>query len=116
MVERAGSILQENESLDVSLRVSSMELRKNLREQTKETFDRFLQAQAEGATNSAEILEPLRLRYFSPGELLRLFGFGAGSRPFTWPAGVTTKSKYRLIGNSVNVHVVADLIDYFFEQ
>jgi len=97
MVERTGSILQENESLD-----------------TKETFDRFLQAQAEGDPNPTSILAPLRLRYFSPEELLRLFGFDTDTGPFSWPAGVTTKSKYKLIGNSVNVHVVAELVDYLF--
>jgi tRNA (cytosine38-C5)-methyltransferase len=57
----------------------------------------------------------LRLRYFSPEELLRLFGFDTDTEAFTWPAGVTTKSKYKLIGNSVNVHVVAELIDYLLE-
>jgi len=83
--------------------------------QTKETFDRFLQAQVEGDSNPTAILTPLRLRYFSPGELSRIFGFGTDARPFTWPAEVTTKSKYRLIGNSVNVHVVAELVNYLCE-
>ncbi|KAF9645029.1 S-adenosyl-L-methionine-dependent methyltransferase [Thelephora ganbajun] len=86
MVERTGSILQENESLD-----------------------------AEGDSNPMAILEPLRLRYFSPRELSKLFGFGTNTKPFIWPAGCTVKSKYRLIGNSVNVHVVAKLINYLFE-
>lgn len=83
--------------------------------QTKETFERFLQAQADGDPNPALILAPLRLRYFSAEELLRLFGFGTGTIPFTWPAGITTKGKYRFIGNSVNIHVVAELINYLFE-
>jgi tRNA (cytosine38-C5)-methyltransferase len=46
---------------------------------------------------------------------LRLFGIGTGTGSFNWPAGITTKSKYRFIGNSVNTHVVAELIDYLFE-
>jgi hypothetical protein len=60
-----------------------------------------------------EILRPLRLRYFSPEELLRLFCFeDAGSdSTFRWPEGVSTKTKYRLIGNSVNVLVVSALIE-----
>ena len=44
------------------------------------------------------VLCPLRLRYFSPEELLRLFCFenvGSGSN-FQWPEGVSTKTKYRL--------------------
>ena len=116
MVERTGSILQENELLSVSLRsVPFMKLRSILWVQTKETFDRFLQAQAEGDPNPTAVLAPLRLRYFSPEELLRLFGFGDGAGQFTWPTGITTKSKYRFIGNSVNTHVVAELINYLFE-
>ena len=61
-----------------------------------------------------EILRPLCLRYFSPEELLQLFCFekvGSGST-FRWPEGVSTKTKYRLIGNSVNVFVVSALIQY----
>lgn len=116
MVERTGSILQENELLSVSPRsVPFMKRWLTLWIQTKETFDHFLQAQAEGNPNPTAVLAPLRLRYFSPEELLRLFGFGDGTRPFAWPTGITAKSKYRLIGNSVNTHVVTELINYLFE-
>ncbi|KAH9005768.1 S-adenosyl-L-methionine-dependent methyltransferase [Lactarius hatsudake] len=96
LVERSGSILQENEELD-----------------TTETFNKFLLAQARGDESAVEILHPLRLRYFSPGELLRLFCFedvGTDSS-FRWPDGISTKTKYRLLGNSVNVLVVATLIE-----
>ena len=60
-----------------------------------------------------EILHPLRLRYFSPGELLRLFCFEDVGRDssFRWPDGLSMKTKYRLIGNSVNVLVVTTLIE-----
>ena len=116
MVERTGSILQENESLDVGFQPAlSAKRRLSWRTQTKETFDRFLQAQAEGDPNPTAVLAPLRLRYFSPEELSRLFGFGTDSGPFTWPAEVTKKSKYKLIGNSVNVRVVTELVNYLFE-
>lgn len=37
------------------------------------------------------------------------------SHDFTWPSDVSVKTKYRLIGNSVNVDVVRNLIDYLFE-
>lgn len=33
---------------------------------------------------------------------------------FVWPEGISAKSKYRLIGNSVNVLVVSRLIDFLF--
>ncbi|KAG6814401.1 hypothetical protein H0H92_007404 [Tricholoma furcatifolium] len=91
LVERAGSILQVNEELD-----------------TTETFDRFLDAcSRDDSPNAVEILRPLQLRYFSSSELLRLFDFTPphSSATFLWPSGISTKSKYRLIGNSVNVHV-----------
>jgi len=69
---------------------------------------------ASGDIRAVEILRPLRLRYFSPDELLRLFCFeDAGSdRTFRWPEGVSIKAKYRLIGNSINVLVVSALIEH----
>ncbi|KAI1784689.1 S-adenosyl-L-methionine-dependent methyltransferase [Ganoderma leucocontextum] len=104
LAERAGSILQMNEDLD-----------------TTQTFDVFLEAQRAGSDGAVRLLEPLRLRYFSPTELLRLFGFlppsggvQAGHR-FVWPEDVSTKTKYKLIGNSVNVRVVTELMNYLFE-
>ncbi|KAG5638186.1 hypothetical protein H0H81_001388 [Sphagnurus paluster] len=101
LVERAGSVLQMNESLD-----------------TTETFDKFLQAQSENDEQAIEILRPLGLRYFSATELLRIFNFTPlhTESTFAWPVGVSTKSKYRLIGNSVNVKVVQELITYLFKQ
>ncbi|KAF9455789.1 S-adenosyl-L-methionine-dependent methyltransferase [Collybia nuda] len=100
LVERAGSILQENDNLN-----------------TTEIFDKFFQAQSEADPRALEILKPLRLRYFSPIELLRLFHFIPLGTPsvFSWPEGVSTKTKYRLIGNSVNVEVVERLIEYLFQ-
>ncbi|KAI0056779.1 S-adenosyl-L-methionine-dependent methyltransferase [Artomyces pyxidatus] len=99
LVERAGSILQENEALD-----------------TTDTFDTFLRAMADGDAKAVDILKPLHLRYFSPSELLRLFCFAApgDGGSFHWPPGVSTKSRYRLIGNSVNVRVVSELLDLLY--
>jgi len=100
LVERAGSILQMNEELD-----------------TTQVFNQFLSARANGDDNAVRILDPLLLRYFTPTELLRIFHFSdtdTSSVTLTWPPGVSTKSKYRLIGNSVNVEVVRRLIVYLF--
>ena len=86
--------------------------------QTTATFDKFLLAQASGDIRAVDILRPLRLRYFSPEELLRLFCFedtGSDST-FRWPESVSTKTKYRLIGNSVNVLVVSALIEYLCQR
>ncbi|KAH9479332.1 tRNA (cytosine(38)-C(5))-methyltransferase [Psilocybe cubensis] len=101
LVERAGSILQENEQLD-----------------TTSTFDEFLEAQSSGHPNAVDILHPLKLRYFSPSELLRIFAFesiGTDAK-FIWPDNVSRKTKYKLIGNSVNVKVVQELIEYLFDE
>ncbi|KAI8983204.1 S-adenosyl-L-methionine-dependent methyltransferase [Trametes punicea] len=104
LVERAGSVLQMNEQLD-----------------TTSTFDAFLDAQRRGDENAVRLLHPLRLRYFSPTELLRLFAFlppASDDRQectFIWPEDISTKTKYKLIGNSVNVRVVTELINYLFE-
>ncbi|KAL0060369.1 hypothetical protein AAF712_012820 [Marasmius tenuissimus] len=113
LVERAGSIVQMNVELD-----------------TTTTFDAFLaQSKEEDAADEAlHLLHPLKLRYFSPAELLRLFAFGEtdailsteknvddGFR-FVWPRDVSLKSKYRLIGNSVNVLVVQRLIEYLLSD
>ncbi|KAF9242367.1 S-adenosyl-L-methionine-dependent methyltransferase [Melanogaster broomeanus] len=93
LVERAGSILQTNEVLD-----------------TTQVFDSFLEAQSNGDENAVRVLDPLGLRYFTPTELLRLFHFmdsceTTSSFDFVWPPGVSLKSRYRLIGNSINVEV-----------
>ncbi|GJE94260.1 DNA methyltransferase [Phanerochaete sordida] len=102
LAERAGSVLQLNEELD-----------------TTATFDRFLEEQKRGTADAVRLLDPLRLRYFSPQELLRLFCFdpvsAAGSGQFIWPETISNKTKYKLIGNSVNVEVVRHLINYLFD-
>jgi tRNA (cytosine38-C5)-methyltransferase len=98
------------------------------------TFDAFLHAQSLGARDAVRLLHPLKLRYFAPSELLRIFAFeppfpsrhtseDTTKNPeeqkkteFIWPETVSTKSKYKLIGNSVNVHVVQMLIEYLFRE
>ncbi|KZV64324.1 S-adenosyl-L-methionine-dependent methyltransferase [Peniophora sp. CONT] len=110
LVERAGSILQENTKLD-----------------TTKTFDAFLSAQSRGEPKAVDILRPLRLRYFTPSELLRLFAFmpprehsgmqndALDHGSWVWPQGVSRKVQYRLLGNSVNVRVVQALVEFLFE-
>ncbi|KAF5316231.1 hypothetical protein D9619_006256 [Psilocybe cf. subviscida] len=102
LVERAGSILQENEELD-----------------TTEIFDHFLASQAAGDPDAVKLLHPLKLRYFSPPELLRIFAFDPIEDPtktgaLAWPKTTSRKSKYKFIGNSINVEVVQKLIRYLF--
>ncbi|KFQ44539.1 tRNA (cytosine(38)-C(5))-methyltransferase, partial [Nestor notabilis] len=52
-------------------------------------------------------LSMLKLRYFTPREIANLHGFPS---EFGFPDKVTVKQCYRLLGNSLNVHVVAKLI------
>ncbi|NXJ63033.1 TRDMT methyltransferase, partial [Rostratula benghalensis] len=52
-------------------------------------------------------LSTLKLRYFTPREIANLHGFPL---EFGFPDKVTVKQCYRLLGNSLNVHVVAKLI------
>ncbi|KAG0703032.1 S-adenosyl-L-methionine-dependent methyltransferase [Suillus ampliporus] len=100
LVERAGSILQVNEDLD-----------------TTEVFDDFLEARSRGDGEAVRILDQLHLRYFTPSELLKIFRLQEleSNQHFIWPPDISLKSKYRLIGNSVNVEVVRHLIDYLFD-
>ncbi|XP_036376595.1 tRNA (cytosine(38)-C(5))-methyltransferase [Megalops cyprinoides] len=52
-------------------------------------------------------LSKLRLRYFTPQEIANLMGFPA---QFCFPENTSIKQQYRVLGNSLNVHVVARLI------
>ncbi|KAF3836494.1 hypothetical protein F7725_029052, partial [Dissostichus mawsoni] len=49
----------------------------------------------------------LKLRYFTPREVANLMGF---PQSFTFPKKTTTKQQYRVLGNSLNVVVVARLL------
>ncbi|CAG8548912.1 7077_t:CDS:2 [Acaulospora colombiana] len=88
LIEGSGSILQINEEMD-----------------TTEAFNEFAARQEAGDDDAVSTLHKLVLRYFSPEELLRLFYLSRPTRPFVWPQNTSRKSKYRLIGNSVNVEV-----------
>lgn len=51
-----------------------------------------------------EKLRSLNLRYFSPNEIRKLMCF---PESFQFPASCSDKARYKLLGNSINVHVVA---------
>ncbi|XP_013000004.1 tRNA (cytosine(38)-C(5))-methyltransferase isoform X3 [Cavia porcellus] len=57
-------------------------------------------------------LSMLKLRYFTPKEIANLLGFPP---EFGFPKKITMKQCYRLLGNSLNVHVVAKLIKILCE-
>ncbi|XP_039979327.1 tRNA (cytosine(38)-C(5))-methyltransferase-like [Xiphias gladius] len=49
----------------------------------------------------------LKLRYFTPREVANLMGF---PQSFSFPDQIPTKQQYRVLGNSLNVVVVAKLL------
>ena len=58
---------------------------------------------------SINLISRLKLRYFTEGEVASIMGF---SKDFSFPDELTLKQRYRVLGNSINVKVVAELIKY----
>jgi len=56
-------------------------------------------------------LRPLGLRFFSPAEIARLLGFPA---TFSFPEDTSLRQRYRVLGNSLSVTVVAALAKKLF--
>ena len=72
----------------------------------------FQDYQKEGDSDRCvQSLQSLKLRYFSPREVANLMCFPPS---FTFPPGLTLKQRCKVIGNSVNVHVVSVLLRYLF--
>ncbi|XP_041039759.1 tRNA (cytosine(38)-C(5))-methyltransferase isoform X1 [Carcharodon carcharias] len=57
-------------------------------------------------------LSKLKLRYFTPREIANLHGFPP---EFSFPEKISLRQSYRLLGNSLNIHVVAKLIQLMVE-
>ena len=88
-VEGTGSVLSPHSDLDV-----------------KKRFEEFRNNAIPNEDKIQSLLD-LKLRYFTPKEVSRLMCF---PEDFQFPNDLTTKQKYRLLGNSINVHVVSQLI------
>ncbi|KAK0082248.1 hypothetical protein PV325_010786 [Microctonus aethiopoides] len=54
-----------------------------------------------------ELAKSLKLRYFTPEEVSKIMCFPS---TFSFPNSINKKQKYKLIGNSINIHVVSHLI------
>ncbi|XP_044272616.1 tRNA (cytosine(38)-C(5))-methyltransferase [Tribolium madens] len=54
-----------------------------------------------------QLAHQLKIRFFTPREISRLMSF---PEDFTFPKSTSDKQKYMLLGNSINVKVVAELI------
>lgn len=63
--------------------------------------------------NNLELKKELKLRFFTPKEVARLMSFPEG---FTFPESVNEKQQYKLLGNSINVSVVSELIKLMYQR
>lgn len=63
----------------------------------------------EGRECLAAAWQQLRLRYFTVREIAQLHSF---PNSFSLPAGFSSRQGYQLLGNSLSVAVVADLLAY----
>lgn len=69
-------------------------------------------AEIEQNEGSLELKVALRLRFFSPEEISKLMSFPS---TFTFPDSVNEKQRYKLLGNSINVAVVSELINLMIQ-
>ncbi|CAH1377230.1 unnamed protein product [Tenebrio molitor] len=60
-----------------------------------------------GSDEYLKLVVQLKLRFFTPREVCRLMCF---PETFSFPPGMENRKKYMLLGNSVNVKVVSELI------
>lgn len=66
-------------------------------------------AAAETSESLAAAWRQLRLRYFTPGEIAQLHSLPPG---FKLPSAVSCRQAYQLLGNSLSVAVLTDLLSY----
>ncbi|GCB72556.1 tRNA (cytosine(38)-C(5))-methyltransferase isoform X2 [Scyliorhinus torazame] len=91
-VEGTGSVLKTASDVELS-----------------EVFQSF---QALSEDEKLNQLSKLKLRYFTPREIANLHGFPS---EFSFPEKTSLRQRYRLLGNSLNIHVVAKLIRLMVE-
>ncbi|CAH2241444.1 tRNA (cytosine(38)-C(5))-methyltransferase [Pararge aegeria] len=65
-----------------------------------------------GSEKFIELFKELKLRFFTPYEVLRLMSF---PQNYEFPENITMKQCYRLLGNSVNVKVIGELLKILFD-
>ncbi|XP_011562608.3 tRNA (cytosine(38)-C(5))-methyltransferase [Plutella xylostella] len=64
-----------------------------------------------GGPDYIEQIKQLKLRFFSPKEVCALMAF---PKKYSFPKHITRKQCYRLIGNSVNVKVISELLKILY--
>lgn len=81
----------------------------------KRLDDVFAEIQNESLPSDEKLakLNSLNLRYFMPAEIAKLMNF---PDKFTFPSDTTNRQRYRLLGNSINVAVVGQLIEILYKD
>ncbi|KAG8191010.1 hypothetical protein JTE90_010868 [Oedothorax gibbosus] len=77
----------------------------------KAVFD--LVCQSEDKKEQLHLLKQLRLRYFTPKEIANLMCF---PNKFDFPPNVNRKQQYKSLGNSLNIFVVASLLNLLIQD
>jgi len=72
-----------------------------------------LQEVSQEPAQSWEDLAKWQLRFFTPREIANLHRFPSG---FSFPSHFTPLNCYRLLGNSLNVEIVAALLTYLLQE
>jgi tRNA (cytosine38-C5)-methyltransferase len=72
-----------------------------------ENFDKLPSIDVSQPNHTRQILEELQPRFFSTREILRLMCF---PESFNFPPDISKKQAASVLGNSINIHVVALLI------
>ena len=81
-------------------------------EDLDKAFEQYGKLQSEGKMEeSIQSLKKLNLRYFTPKEVANLMCFPS---EFSFPPSLSTNQCYKVMGNSLNVLVVASLMGYLF--
>lgn len=78
------------------------------------SFLQTLRLDLEYSSDDRVVLPTLGLRFFSPTEIALLHDFPVESGEFSFPASFTDSQKYRLLGNSMNIRVVAMIFKILF--
>ncbi|KAJ0178136.1 hypothetical protein K1T71_005959 [Dendrolimus kikuchii] len=66
-----------------------------------------------GSDDFVATVKKLHLRFFTPKEVSALMAF---PKDYTFPPTITMKQCYRLLGNSVNVKVISELLKILFDE
>ncbi|KAF8927977.1 tRNA (cytosine-5-)-methyltransferase [Dissophora ornata] len=104
-VESTGSILQLVHEKDTATVFDEAEALKAKANADPTTAD-------ENNAKALTLLRTLGLRYFTENEVARLMGFPIMEGKFSFPATTSLKQRYRVLGNSINVKVVSQLVRY----